>query len=89
MAGTREAGLAVIVPGNPLQLSVRRRAGSGLRWELEVLTPDEAAAGWVAVPGAVAAVTAAGDGSETAVGAAPEGTSRGQLLRVRVRPAGP
>jgi len=77
------------VPGNPPQVSVRRRAGNGLRWELELLNPDEAAAGWVAVPGAVAAVTAAGDGSETAVWTAPEGTARGQLLRVRVRPAGP
>jgi hypothetical protein len=89
VAGTREAGLAVLVPGNPLQLSVRRRAGTGLRWELESFTIDEAAAGWVVVPGAAAVVTAAGDGSETAVWPAPEGTARGQLLRVRVRPAGP
>jgi hypothetical protein len=43
----------------------------------------------VVVPGAAAVVTAAGDGSETAVWPAPEGTARGQLLRVRVRPAGP
>jgi len=89
VAGTREAGLAVLVPGNPLQLSVRRRAGTGLRWELESFTIDEAAAGWVVVPGAAAVVTAAGDGSETAVWPAPEGTARGRLLRVRVRPAGP
>jgi hypothetical protein len=79
----------LIVPGNPLQLSVRRRAGTGLRWELESFTIDEAAAGWVVVPGAAAVVTAAGDGSETAVWPAPEGTARGRLLRVRVRPAGP
>jgi hypothetical protein len=89
VAGTREAGLAVLVSGNPLQLSVRRRAGTGLRWELESFTIDEAAAGWVVVPGAAAVVTAAGDGSETAVWPAPEGTARGRLLRVRVRPAGP